>query len=92
MATNLRVTCEDRCGAGDPVVVGVVVPEEVQGQSRQEARSDMAVERDSQSAPIWRCEGCGALVHPADEDTPAAWCMRCRRMVPAVRDGEQRPA
>ena len=45
-----------------------------------------------QSPVIWRCAACGALVHPADEDAPAAWCMRCRRMVPAVQDGAARPA
>lgn len=41
---------------------------------------------------IWRCAHCGALVHPADEGAPAAWCMRCRRMVQAVQDGARRPA
>ncbi len=39
------------------------------------------------SPAIWRCASCGALVHPADENAPAAWCMRCRRVVPAERDG-----
>lgn len=42
----------------------------------------------AQSPTIWRCASCGALVHPSDEDTPAAWCMRCRRAVLAVADGD----
>jgi hypothetical protein len=47
----------------------------------------MTIERTSESPTIWRCGGCGALVHPADEDAPAAWCMRCGRITPSVQDG-----
>lgn len=36
---------------------------------------------------IWRCSRCGALVHPADELAPAAWCARCRVISVANRDG-----
>ncbi|MGA2520219.1 MAG: hypothetical protein ABSG81_05295 [Acidimicrobiales bacterium] len=39
------------------------------------------------SPVIWRCSGCGALVHPASDSTPVAWCGRCRRHTNAVRDG-----
>lgn len=39
------------------------------------------------SPVIWRCSGCGALVHPAEHEQPVAWCRRCERMVTAVRDG-----
>jgi hypothetical protein len=52
----------------------------------------MTSQARSESPIIWRCGGCGALVHPADEDAPAAWCMRCSRMVRAVQDGSARPA
>jgi DNA-directed RNA polymerase subunit RPC12/RpoP len=43
---------------------------------------------DDVSPPIYRCERCGALVHPADaEASPYAWCARCRRIVRGERDG-----
>jgi len=34
---------------------------------------------DSQSPAIWRCKHCGAVVHPAANRTPVAWCARCSR-------------
>lgn len=52
----------------------------------------MTIQSGMQSPTIWRCEGCGALVHPADEDAAVAWCLRCRRVVRAVEDGARRPA
>ncbi|HTZ08458.1 MAG TPA: hypothetical protein VMB72_05255 [Acidimicrobiales bacterium] len=45
------------------------------------------VRDETQSPVIWRCTGCGALVHPAEPHAPVAWCRRCGRMVGAVRDG-----
>ncbi|HEX5268699.1 MAG TPA: hypothetical protein VFW24_18180 [Acidimicrobiales bacterium] len=43
---------------------------------------------ETRSAVIYRCEGCGAIVHPADPDASlAAWCARCRRFVIAGVDG-----
>lgn len=39
------------------------------------------------SPRIHRCALCGALVHPGDPDTRAAWCGRCRRAVPVDVDG-----
>jgi uncharacterized paraquat-inducible protein A len=59
---------------------------------RRVAGSHMTFESGLESPAIWRCAGCGALVHPADEDAPAAWCMRCKRMVRAIQDGARRPA
>jgi DNA-directed RNA polymerase subunit RPC12/RpoP len=52
----------------------------------------MTFQSKMESPAIWRCAACGALVHPADEGAPAAWCMRCGRMVQAIRDGARRPA
>jgi len=40
-----------------------------------------------ESPAIYRCSGCGALVHPSDPERPVAWCPRCRRVVEAVLDG-----
>jgi len=40
-----------------------------------------------QSPAIWRCKHCGALVHPANESAPVAWCARCGRLTESRRDG-----
>ncbi len=40
-----------------------------------------------ESPVIHRCEHCGGLVHPGDSAAAAAWCSRCRRIVPTVVDG-----
>ena len=43
---------------------------------------------ETKSPVIYRCEGCGAIVHPADPDSSLlAWCARCRRFVSADLDG-----
>ena len=47
-------------------------------------------ETQKQSPVIWRCSGCGALVHVSDERTPAAWCSRCSKFSAAQRDGGRR--
>lgn len=44
----------------------------------------------TQSPIIWRCSSCGSLVHPSDEDAPVAWCSRCQRITPAIKDGGER--
>lgn len=54
------------------------------GASNQEGGH---VSDTTQSPTIWRCAGCGALVHPADESAPAAWCPRCQAVTLANRDG-----
>jgi predicted RNA-binding Zn-ribbon protein involved in translation (DUF1610 family) len=36
---------------------------------------------------IWRCSGCGQIVHPADERAAAASCSRCGGVTAAVPDG-----
>jgi len=43
-----------------------------------------------QSPAIWRCKHCGALVHPANESAPVAWCARCGRLTESRRDGGDR--
>lgn len=40
-----------------------------------------------QSPVIWRCSGCGAIVHVSDPERPIAWCSRCGRAVEALPDG-----
>lgn len=40
-----------------------------------------------ESPVIWRCSGCGALVHVSDAERPLAWCSRCARIVETLRDG-----
>ena len=41
----------------------------------------------NQSPVIWRCSGCGAIVHVSDPERPLAWCSRSARVVEALRDG-----
>ena len=51
-------------------------------------RKDGPVSEIKNHSPvIWRCSRCGALTHPSEERTPAAWCSRCGRVTEAHRDG-----
>jgi hypothetical protein len=61
----------------------------LRGYSVQRAsEGDGFVSETQQRSPvIWRCARCMTLVHPSDEETPAAWCPRCRRITEATRDG-----
>jgi len=43
---------------------------------------------DPNSPVIYRCAGCGGIVHPADPHSSlVAWCQRCRRYDDANVDG-----
>jgi len=44
-------------------------------------------EAKERSPVIWRCAGCGALVHVSNENSPVAWCARCQKFSEARRDG-----
>ncbi len=41
----------------------------------------------TESPRIHRCGLCGALVHPGEPESRAAWCGRCGRAVPVDLDG-----
>lgn len=51
-------------------------------------RHDRSADPAANESPvIWRCSGCGAIVHVSDDDRPVASCSRCGHIVGAVRDG-----
>jgi len=41
----------------------------------------------AQTSVIWRCSGCGAIVHVVDVERPVGFCIRCGGVVDAIRDG-----